>query len=982
MGLGSRLVPIVSFYSFKGGVGRTFVALETAAQLAHRGYRVCVWDLDLEAPTLHRHAQLSAAAQDIPLGTLDLFERADASGAVASSLVSEALVKVRTRGKTNLSFLFPASSTSLAAYERSEDSGSGDYATRYWQRDWQRDFEDGRGVNMFLSLGDELARRFDVVIVDSRTGLTDVGYLCTNVLADAVVLVFALSDQNLEGLRRAFSAVTRRTGSMQPPPTFMVANLVPDEISRSSNPRLREGYDQQASALRQLALVPDIELPMVPARLVDDVIPSLRGGDELEGKPFLRLVDWIETTTELGPLTVRQVVRQTHRHETEAVALFGVLGWHPVVGEESPRSVDAVLERSEGEDGRRLVLVVCEAASATDVEQLHAARTEIDHGTKRRHEAALVSQLPPSNAARSRAQELDVTVVTPSEVVRSQLEPLLAPGAARVTAATTSGLVELTGSVEDGRQIAPLNTLIERWLETRNSLLVVSGSPGSGKTTALNRLASSMATRVMHDTSPTDRARWPVTIRMRDVVPDAPTLDELFSRASDGAAHRVAPRTLRMLHQLGWIVLFLDGLDEIANPTQMWELIDEACGPTSKVVVSTRSADSLPARLRARATTVRIEPLARSEVARYARFELGSDADEFVSSLTSVPTAASFLESPMLLRLAINYHRLFGELPTTLHELLERHTRNLVGDEAGSEGNQYWALASELAWRAWQRGDWTLPTTEVIRVAAALAPDRPMDAVERLLGRSWILEEIRPGTVAFAHQLVFEFFVADALSLALANGDTVRFRIPRLSEGVVEHLRASSNGELELADRHLGSAIRTAGADPSLAVNAVVVLHALGCRLDNARLAGLDLSDVRLDGADLRAADLRGADLRVAHMANADLRKADLSNANLTGATLTGANLEGAALMGAALDGADLSNALGEWRGPGGSLRVAVSRGPKGWEVRSASDILLTTKSKSAAVKGARAAIRDGVRPAMLTVYDSSGRIQQRDQFD
>jgi hypothetical protein len=45
---------IVTFYSFKGGTGRTTALANTAWILASAGYRVLVVDWDLESPGLHR----------------------------------------------------------------------------------------------------------------------------------------------------------------------------------------------------------------------------------------------------------------------------------------------------------------------------------------------------------------------------------------------------------------------------------------------------------------------------------------------------------------------------------------------------------------------------------------------------------------------------------------------------------------------------------------------------------------------------------------------------------------------------------------------------------------------------------------------------------------------------------------------------------------------------------------------------------------
>src|SRR4029078_2136735 len=99
-----------------------------------------------------------------------------------------------------------------SSVHRQQVTDAKSYIDRYWAFDWQRQFESGRGLNLFLSIADQLASRFDVVVIDARTGLTDLGLVSTRILADCVVLVFGLSDQNLEGLGRAYAAITQRVG--------------------------------------------------------------------------------------------------------------------------------------------------------------------------------------------------------------------------------------------------------------------------------------------------------------------------------------------------------------------------------------------------------------------------------------------------------------------------------------------------------------------------------------------------------------------------------------------------------------------------------------------------------------------------------------------------------------------------------------------------------------------------------------------------
>src|SRR5438552_14379165 len=49
----------VTFYSYKGGVGRSMALANTAAMLAQAGRRVLMIDFDLEAPGLDSFAELS-----------------------------------------------------------------------------------------------------------------------------------------------------------------------------------------------------------------------------------------------------------------------------------------------------------------------------------------------------------------------------------------------------------------------------------------------------------------------------------------------------------------------------------------------------------------------------------------------------------------------------------------------------------------------------------------------------------------------------------------------------------------------------------------------------------------------------------------------------------------------------------------------------------------------------------------------------------
>jgi MinD-like ATPase involved in chromosome partitioning or flagellar assembly len=65
---------IVTFYSYKGGTGRTMALANTAWILASNGKKVLVVDWDLDSPGLHKfyHPFLDSAAISGAPGVIDL----------------------------------------------------------------------------------------------------------------------------------------------------------------------------------------------------------------------------------------------------------------------------------------------------------------------------------------------------------------------------------------------------------------------------------------------------------------------------------------------------------------------------------------------------------------------------------------------------------------------------------------------------------------------------------------------------------------------------------------------------------------------------------------------------------------------------------------------------------------------------------------------------------------------------------------------
>ena len=258
---------ITTFYSFKGGVGRTFLALEAAAQLAARGLSVAFWDLDLEAPGLQLHPALAAVQKDLKRGTFDLLEGWKDGKEIGADDLRRCLLPVTVPDALpggKLAFLFPS-----VLHDDTE------YAARLSTLDFEAMFApEGEGPAFFDRVAGLLDRDlgYQHVIIDSRTGYTDLGAVCTIGLPDAVVLVAGVSEQNLHGLTRVAAAVQsyEKHDKARAIDLRVVLNKVPDSDQLTA---------RQLKALRArlsgLALKVHHQVGLYPGRFGDDAVPSL-----------------------------------------------------------------------------------------------------------------------------------------------------------------------------------------------------------------------------------------------------------------------------------------------------------------------------------------------------------------------------------------------------------------------------------------------------------------------------------------------------------------------------------------------------------------------------------------------------------------------------------------------------------------------------------------------------------------------------------
>lgn len=216
---------VLTFYSFKGGVGRTMLLANTAFRLANRhGLDVIVVDWDLEAPGLHRFFGVSSEDAAKAPGLLDYFcawRDALRRNAPEAPDVTDLLIPI-----TDEQHAPRFGKLSLLTAGKLDDG----YDTRLAALDWQEFYQGSAGASAVETLRAQLVDQADVILIDSRTGLTDAGGICTIQIPDGVALVTSPNQQSLEGIDWAARSIARssaeaRSGRARPRLWFVISRV-------------------------------------------------------------------------------------------------------------------------------------------------------------------------------------------------------------------------------------------------------------------------------------------------------------------------------------------------------------------------------------------------------------------------------------------------------------------------------------------------------------------------------------------------------------------------------------------------------------------------------------------------------------------------------------------------------------------------------------------------------------------------------------
>lgn len=206
---------IISFYSYKGGTGRTMALANLAVLLAREGRRVQVLDFDLDAPGLHRYLRRSDDAGAVPgvHGVIDMYSELwnglqqafpfpgawRSEDPHARAALRAVLRRVLTAPSLGEVIRIPETTRDPACTLRLVPAGSFDahYPDRVRSLDWAQ--LHASYAEVFDEIRDAWRASYEVTLLDSRTGLTDVGSVSTVLLPDKLVVVLTPNEQSLHG---------------------------------------------------------------------------------------------------------------------------------------------------------------------------------------------------------------------------------------------------------------------------------------------------------------------------------------------------------------------------------------------------------------------------------------------------------------------------------------------------------------------------------------------------------------------------------------------------------------------------------------------------------------------------------------------------------------------------------------------------------------------------------------------------------------
>lgn len=273
---------VINFYSFKGGVGRTITLIKVSERLKACGFSVAVVDMDLECPgysiieSLRNMDKRAGSREKRP--TISLLEIAkqylkiliddnkslDKKQLNFSNAKEYIFEKITPYLKTNF-LIIPAYSRGLQQFSEQDFE---DYVEHLKYLEFN---EFSKIAGSFLeALITPLKNKFDYVLIDNRTGLSETSIWNLRKFSDLTVWVFTLSLQNIEGIRLTYGRYSKPIeddSSGDYNKFIFVANITPPI------PELSQKHMKRLAKILNIPVSKIINIPYAPQPILNELFP-------------------------------------------------------------------------------------------------------------------------------------------------------------------------------------------------------------------------------------------------------------------------------------------------------------------------------------------------------------------------------------------------------------------------------------------------------------------------------------------------------------------------------------------------------------------------------------------------------------------------------------------------------------------------------------------------------------------------------------
>lgn len=803
----------LTFYSYKGGVGRTLMVANMARYLASFGQRVFAVDFDLEAPGLHYKLGLESP----PRGLADYLLDAVAGGEAPESLSP---------------YVLPAESGNAGGGSVHLLAAGAAPSPAYWRLlsrlDWHDLFysDEAPGVALFLELQERIDRDYapDFLLIDSRTGITEVGGATTTLLADRVICLLLNNQENLEGAREVLRSLRRapRLPGQAPLEIWPVLARIP-EVGGDVEARLvREVRDflcAEAEDLASTLTFPELFVLHTDPDLQLREALCIGGGkgpqESLLLRDYLALFGKLVSIEALVRPTLRAIAERWETDRASAEKDFDRLA-ELAPQPELRTLLDAELAQVKDERALREAEAGRRAASAAE-------------GRARKLLSELGLPGPPPAMVAAAESYLGYLVdfhsylsfkgmgITDRVPLRLPLREMYVPLTARQEVPegeTPAREVRLAGrriTAEEmgalGERLSGPRPVLD--LLRENDGLVLLGDPGSGKTTFLKSLLLTLA-EGQGEAPAGLGARLPVYLPLAAWARALAAGEDLAFAALVGRyyrdVHLLTGELVAQALAAGRALLLLDGLDEVHDRSiqgelsrRVRELYEESRKRGNKLVLTSRIVGYREVRLAAEglaeATLVdfgagEVEEFAAKWTAALERAAAGGSAlallaaererEELLAAVHANPRVEELAANPLLLTILALMKRQGVVLPERRVELYEQYVKTLLHSwnlartgEALDVAAALRVLAPLALWMQETSPGAGLVEEEALRVKLAELCGGP-EAAERLLAdvrqHSGLLVERGPGRYGFLHLTFQEYLAGMALGERVQDG--------------------------------------------------------------------------------------------------------------------------------------------------------------------------------------------------------------------